>query len=160
MTSHSASRRTVLFAAAALTTAGCGSDDGGDGGDGGTTAGTPEAPDAPESPDSPDSPDAPESPGGDGEALARTSEIPVGGGAVFAEEKVVVTQPTAGEFKAFSAVCTHQGCLVNKVADGTIDCPCHGSKFRVADGSVVTGPATRPLPAEQIIVSGETISLA
>ncbi|MFC7933296.1 Rieske (2Fe-2S) protein [Streptomyces cinereoruber] len=150
MTSHSTSRRTVLFAAAALTTAGCG----GDGGDGGTTAGTPEAPEAP------DSPDAPESPEGDGEALARTSEIPVGGGAVFAEEKVVVTQPTAGEFKAFSAVCTHQGCLVNKVADGTIDCPCHGSKFRVADGSVVTGPATRPLPAEQIIVSGETISLA
>ncbi|MFE6460842.1 Rieske (2Fe-2S) protein [Streptomyces cinereoruber] len=154
MTSHSTSRRTVLFAAAALTTAGCGSDGGGDGGDGGTTAGTPEAPEAP------DSPDAPESPEGDGEALARTSEIPVGGGAVFAEEKVVVTQPTAGEFKAFSAVCTHQGCLVNKVADGTIDCPCHGSKFRVADGSVVTGPATRPLPAEQIIVSGETISLA
>ncbi|MFC7796559.1 Rieske (2Fe-2S) protein [Streptomyces cinereoruber] len=154
MTSHSTSRRTVLFAAAALTTAGCGSDGGGDGGDGGTTAGTPEAPDAP------DSPDAPESPEGDGEALARTSEIPVGGGTVFAEEKVVVTQPTAGEFKAFSAVCTHQGCLVNKVADGTVDCPCHGSRFRVADGSVVTGPATRPLPAEQIIVSGETISLA
>ncbi|GGR28660.1 hypothetical protein GCM10010497_33640 [Streptomyces cinereoruber] len=154
MTSHSTSRRTVLFAAAALTTAGCGSDGGGDGGDGGTTAGTPEAPDAPETPGAPDSPE------GDGEVLARTSEIPVGGGTVFAEEKVVVTQPTAGEFKAFSAVCTHQGCLVNKVADGTVDCPCHGSRFRVADGSVVTGPATRPLPAEQIIVSGETISLA
>ncbi|AVH98178.1 Rieske (2Fe-2S) protein [Streptomyces sp. WAC00288] len=154
MTSHSTSRRTVLFAAAALTTAGCGSDGGGDGGDGGTTAGTPEAPDAPETPGAPDSPE------GDGEVLARTSEIPVGGGTVFAEEKVVVTQPKAGEFKAFSAVCTHQGCLVNKVADGTVDCPCHGSRFRVADGSVVTGPATRPLPAEQIIVSGETISLA
>ncbi|RSS46333.1 Rieske (2Fe-2S) protein [Streptomyces sp. WAC08241] len=162
MTSSSTSRRTVLFAAAALTTAGCGSD-GGDGGDGGTTAGTPEAPDAPETPEAPDSPDAsepPESSEGDGEALARTSGIPVGGGAVFPEEKVVVTQPAAGEFKAFSAVCTHQGCLVNKVADGTIDCPCHGSKFRVADGSVVTGPATRPLPAERIIVSGETITLA
>ncbi|MGW3560325.1 Rieske (2Fe-2S) protein [Streptomyces sp. NPDC000963] len=165
MTSSSTSRRTVLFAAAALTTAGCGSD-GGDGGDGGTTAGTPEAPDAPETPEGPDSPDATESPessespGGDGEALARTSGIPVGGGTVFPEEKVVVTQPTAGEFKAFSAVCTHQGCLVDKVADGTIDCPCHGSKFRVADGSVVTGPATRPLPAERIIVSGETITLA
>ncbi|RSS78864.1 iron sulfur protein [Streptomyces sp. WAC02707] len=163
MTSHSTSRRTVLFAAAALTPTGCGSDVGGDGGDGGTTAGTPEAPDAPETPeapDSPDGPDTPESPEEDGEALARTSEIPVGGGTVFREEKVVVTQPTAGEFKAFSAVCTHQGCLVNKVADGTIDCPCHGSKFRVADGSVVTGPATRPLPAERIIVSGETITLA
>ncbi|MFB7032181.1 MULTISPECIES: Rieske (2Fe-2S) protein [unclassified Streptomyces] len=151
MTSHSTSRRTVLLAAAALTATGCGSDGDDDGGDGGTATATPEAPESPESPESPE---------GDGEALARTSEIPVGGGAVFAEEKVVVTQPKAGEFKAFSAVCTHQGCLVNRVADGTIDCPCHGSKFRVADGSVVTGPATRPLPAERINVSGETISLA
>ncbi|MGW9453695.1 Rieske (2Fe-2S) protein [Streptomyces sp. NPDC055632] len=151
MTSHSTSRRTVLLAAAALTATGCGSDGDDDGGDGGTATATPEAPESSESPESPE---------GDGEALARTSEIPVGGGAVFAEEKVVVTQPKAGEFKAFSAVCTHQGCLVNRVADGTIDCPCHGSKFRVADGSVVTGPATRPLPAERINVSGETISLA
>jgi Rieske Fe-S protein len=79
---------------------------------------------------------------------------------VFPKEKVVVTQPTAGEFKAFSAICTHQGCTVNKVEDGTIDCPCHGSKYRVADGSVVAGPAPRPLPAERIIVSGETITLA
>ncbi|MFF6835053.1 MULTISPECIES: Rieske 2Fe-2S domain-containing protein [unclassified Streptomyces] len=152
MTSHSTSRRTVLLAAAALTATGCGADGDDDGG--GTATATPEAPETPEASESPDSPED------DGEALARTSEIPVGGGAVFPEEKVVVTQPTAGEFKAFSAVCTHQGCLVNKVADGTIDCPCHGSKFRVADGSVVTGPATRPLPAERIDVSGGTITLA
>ncbi|MFE5515073.1 Rieske (2Fe-2S) protein [Streptomyces sp. NPDC056529] len=157
MTSHSTSRRTVLLAAAALTATGCGSD--GDD-DGGTATATPEAPESPEASEAPESPESPDSPGEDGEALARTSEIPVGGGAVFAEEKVVVTQPTAGEFKAFSAVCTHQGCLVNKVADGTIDCPCHGSKFRVADGSVVTGPATRPLPAERINVSDGTITLA
>ncbi|WP_411071685.1 Rieske (2Fe-2S) protein [Streptomyces sp. cmx-4-25] len=152
MTSPRACRRTVLFAAAALTATGCGSDGGGDGGDGGTTTGT-DAPGTPEAPSGSASP-------GDGGALARTSEIPVGGGTVFPEEKVVVTQPTAGEFRAFSAVCPHQGCLVNKVADGTVDCPCHGSRFRVADGSVVTGPATRPLPAERIIVSGETITLA
>ncbi|MGJ7420470.1 Rieske (2Fe-2S) protein [Streptomyces sp. NPDC003444] len=151
MTSWSTSRRTVLFAAAALTTTGCGSD-GGDGGEEGDAV-----TDAPGTPEGTDSAEPPE---GDGEALARTSDIPVGGGTVFRDEKVVVTQPTAGEFKAFSAVCTHQGCLVNKVADGTIDCPCHASKFRVTDGSVVTGPATRPLPAERITVSGETISLA
>ncbi|MFB7453743.1 Rieske (2Fe-2S) protein [Streptomyces sp. NPDC057027] len=147
MTSHTAPRRTVLFAAAALTT-GCGSDGGGDGG---TSTSTPAA--------SEPAPATTAAPSG-GTPLARTSEIPVGGGTVFAKEKVVVTQPAAGEFKAFSAICTHQGCTVNKVADGTIDCPCHGSKYRIADGSVAAGPAPRALPAEQINVSGETITLA
>ena len=93
-------------------------------------------------------------------ALARTSEIPVGGGRVFSAEKVVVTQPTAGEFKAFSAVCTHLQCLVDKVASGTIDCPCHGSKFSVKNGSVVSGPAPSPLPAQAIKVAGGKIKLA
>ena len=63
---------------------------------------------------------------------------------MFSAEKVVVTQPAAGEFKAFSAVCTHLQCLVDQVASGTIDCPCHGSQFSVKNGSVVTGPATQP----------------
>jgi Rieske Fe-S protein len=93
-------------------------------------------------------------------ALASTSEIPVGGGKVFSAEKVVVTQPTAGEFKAFSAVCTHLQCLVDKVASGTIDCPCHGSEFSVKNGSVVSGPAPSPLPAQAIKVTGGKIKLA
>ena len=93
-------------------------------------------------------------------ALAITSEIPVGGGKVFSAEKVVVTQPTAGEFKAFSAVCTHLQCLVDKVASGTIDCPCHGSEFSVKNGSVVSGPAPSPLPAQAIKVTGGKIKLA
>jgi Rieske Fe-S protein len=84
----------------------------------------------------------------------------VGGGKIFTSEKVVVTQPTAGQFKGFSAICTHLGCTVDKVADGTIDCPCHGSKYSVKDGHVVNGPAPKPLPAKQIDVSGGTISLA
>ncbi|MEU6196909.1 Rieske (2Fe-2S) protein [Streptomyces sp. NPDC047061] len=94
-----------------------------------------------------------------GEVLAQTSEIPEGGGTIFKDQKVVVTQPTKGEFKAFSAICTHQGCTVNQVVDGTIDCPCHGSKFHIADGSVAHGPATKPLPAETITVSGNSITL-
>ncbi|MFB6842405.1 Rieske (2Fe-2S) protein [Streptomyces sp. NPDC056361] len=159
MTSRATKRRTVLFAAAALTT-GCGSDGGGDGGTA-TTTGAPATPSGPAATTAAEStPAATSTTGGAGPVLAKTSDIPVGGGTVFTEEKVVVTQPEAGEFKAFSAVCTHQGCLVNKVADGTIDCPCHGSKYRIADGSVAAGPAPRPLPAEQIIVSGETITLA
>ncbi|WP_336323449.1 Rieske (2Fe-2S) protein [Streptomyces lavendofoliae] len=92
--------------------------------------------------------------------LARTSDIPPGGGAVLKDRKVVVTQPREGEFRAFSAVCTHQGCVVATVEDGTINCACHGSRFRIADGSVARGPATRPLPAERITVTGGTIRLA
>ncbi|MFF4540278.1 Rieske (2Fe-2S) protein [Streptomyces aureus] len=95
-----------------------------------------------------------------GQELATTSDIPVGGGTVFKDQKVVVTQPAKGDFKAFSAVCTHQGCLVDKVANGTIDCPCHGSRFSTEDGAVKHGPATRPLPAEKITVTGNSIRLA
>ena len=93
-------------------------------------------------------------------ALAKTSDIPVGGGKVFHAEKVVVTQPEQGQFKAFSAVCTHRGCTVDKVAGGTIDCPCHGSKYKISDASVVAGPATRPLPPKKITVAGDEIKLA
>ena len=95
-----------------------------------------------------------------GESLTKTSAVPVGGGRIFADKKVVVTQPTQGDFKAFSAVCTHQGCTVSTVSDGTINCPCHGSKFRIADASVAAGPAPRPLPAQPITVKGGEILLA
>jgi Rieske Fe-S protein len=94
-----------------------------------------------------------------GTLLGPTSAVPVGGGTIYTSAKVVVTQPTAGEFKAFSAVCTHVGCLCNQVAAGTIDCPCHGSKFKITDGSVVAGPALAPLPAKSITVSGGKILL-
>lgn len=98
--------------------------------------------------------------GGEKTALATTGEIPVGGGKVFDGENVVVTQPVGGEFVAFSAVCTHQGCTVAAVNNGTINCPCHGSQFRIADGSVAGGPAPRPLSKVQITVDGSTIRLA
>ncbi|MEU7280127.1 Rieske (2Fe-2S) protein [Streptomyces sp. NPDC045431] len=96
--------------------------------------------------------------GGSGQVLAKTADIPEGGGKVFGE--VVVTQPRAGEFKAFSAKCTHAGCAVKDVADGVINCPCHGSKFDATDGSVKAGPATSPLPAASIKVEGDSIKLA
>ncbi|MEU0272985.1 Rieske (2Fe-2S) protein [Streptomyces sp. NPDC006307] len=128
-------RRTVLAAPAALLTACGGGGDGpadGDPTDGGSPA---------------------------GDALARTTDIPVGGGRVFADRQVVVTQPEEGEFRAFSAICTHQRCTVGSVANGVIRCPCHGSTFRVEDASVVTGPAMRPLPPREISVSEGTIRL-
>lgn len=113
-----------------------------------------------EAPLTPTVPAQPEPAGSTGDRLASTSDIPVGGGAVIAGKKVVVTQPVPGTFAAFSAICTHRGCTVNKVANGTIDCPCHGSRFAIADGSVVEGPASRPLPRRQITVSGDAIELA
>ena len=94
-----------------------------------------------------------------GTLLGRTADIPVGGGMVFTDAKVVVTQPAKGVFKGFSAVCTHVGCLCNQVADGTIDCPCHGSKFTITTGAVVAGPAPGPLPAAPIRVSDGKILL-
>ncbi|MDP9240389.1 MAG: Rieske (2Fe-2S) protein [Actinomycetota bacterium] len=95
-----------------------------------------------------------------GTALAKTAEVPVGGGKVFAKQAVVVTQPTTGQFKCFTAICTHQGCTVDQVKDGTIDCPCHGSKYHIADGTVANGPAVKGLASKNITVTGDQITLA
>jgi Rieske Fe-S protein len=84
--------------------------------------------------------------------LVSTGQVPVGGGKILADTQIVVTQPRAGEFKAFSAVCTHLQCLLTQVADRRIFCPCHGSEFSIVDGSVLRGPATQPLPAVDIDV--------
>ncbi|MEU4191598.1 Rieske (2Fe-2S) protein [Kribbella sp. NPDC026611] len=91
--------------------------------------------------------------------LGKTTDIPVGGGLIFAPQRIVVTQPTKGTFKAFSSICTHQSCPVASVANGTINCDCHGSKYAIATGAVVAGPAPRPLPPEQITISGDSITL-
>jgi Rieske Fe-S protein len=90
-------------------------------------------------------------------ALASTSDVPVGGGAILTDKKIVITQPQAGKFEAFTAVCTHQGCIVNSVSGGTINCPCHGSKFSITNGSVVNGPAPSPLAPVSIKVQGTSI---
>ncbi|EHM26071.1 Rieske (2Fe-2S) protein [Streptomyces anulatus] len=137
-------RRTVVAAvgaagaAAALTACGGGSD-----GSGGS-----------------DTVEQPGSGGKGGEVIAATADIPEGGGVVFAAQKVVVTQPQPGEFKAFSSLCTHQGCAVKDVSGGTITCPCHNSTFDAATGSPTGGPATQPLPAREITVEGDSIRLA
>jgi Rieske Fe-S protein len=92
--------------------------------------------------------------------LAKTSDIPEGGGKIFADQKVVVTQPAANEFKAFSAICTHEGCTVGSISDGLIHCPCHGSEYSIKDGTVKGGPAPKPLPPEKIKIAGGEITLA
>ena len=90
-------------------------------------------------------------------ALTSTSDVPAGGGKIIDGKNIVITQPQAGSFKAFTAVCTHQGCIVSTVSGGTINCPCHGSKFSIKDGSVVNGPATSPLAPVAIKVEGTSI---
>ncbi|WP_200261327.1 Rieske (2Fe-2S) protein [Streptomyces sp. HSG2] len=130
---HHATRRTILLATgAAAVTAGCG---------------------AAETETSASAPDL-------SRPLARTEDIPVGGGVVFPDDRVVVTQPEEGDFRAFSALCTHQNCLVTDVSGGTINCACHDSRFRVDDGSVERGPATRPLPSAPVTVEGDSVHLA
>jgi Rieske Fe-S protein len=93
-------------------------------------------------------------------ALTTKEDIDVGGGTVFAAQQVVVTQPTEGEFKGFTAICTHQSCTVSEVSDGTINCLCHGSQFSIEDGSVQAGPATAPLGEVELEIRRDNISLA
>jgi Rieske Fe-S protein len=146
-----ASRRALLLGAGAVgaTTilAACGSDDKEGGGSDLPTAAPPPPP-------------ASSSPGGSGgKALAKTSEIPVGSGKIFAAEGVVVTQPSQGTFKAFSNICTHQACPVSAISGGTINCTCHQSKYSIEDGSVKSGPAPKPLPEKKVTVDGDSIKL-
>ena len=150
-------RRRALSATAAITLgvpvlAACGS---------GETTSAVTDPTASSSPDSEtSSPSEDAGSGGGGEALASTSDVPVGGCFVVAAAKVVLTQPTEGDFKAFSATCTHQGCSVESSTEGEIPCPCHGSRFSLEDGAPTSGPASSPLAAVEITVDGDSITMA
>jgi Rieske Fe-S protein len=161
----SVSRRTLTGLAAAGAglplLAACGSDDSSTAVDAGAPTGTPST-EAASSPPTQSSAPTPESSSSAAvpDGLTSTSDIEVGGGAIFADAKVVVTQPTEGEFKAFSAVCTHQGCLVASVSDGTINCDCHGSRFSIETGEPESGPASSPLGDVKIAVTGDQISLS
>lgn len=167
--SPSASRRVVLAGALAVGTlpwlAACAdnADEGGasDGSDAGGSSGTS---DGGTSSEGATSQDSGEQTGGsaDGEpvVVAAVADVPEGGGIVLEDDELVLTQPSAGQFRGFSAVCTHQGCLVAGVSDGTINCPCHGSMFDPDTGEVIGGPAPSALPERPIIVAGKDILLA
>jgi nitrite reductase/ring-hydroxylating ferredoxin subunit len=96
---------------------------------------------------------------GSGGATVAASAVPVGGGTILKDAEVVVTQPAKGQFKAFSAICTHQGCLVGTVQDGQIICPCHGSRFSITTGKPLSGPAPTPLPPKQVSVQGGDVEV-
>ena len=157
-------RRSVLRGAAVVGMAGvaapllaaCGDD--GDTAGGGATSTAPSEPPPSSAPSSEPSGESSSAPGGGGGAeLGPASDVPVGGGKVYPDAKIVVTQPTAGQYKGFTAVCTHQQCIVKDVAGGTINCGCHGSKYGIADGSVKNGPAPDPLASAKVTVEGGKI---
>ncbi|KZE90327.1 Cytochrome b6-f complex iron-sulfur subunit [Agromyces sp. NDB4Y10] len=127
----------------ALILAGCAAaDDGASGGSGGgaTTAPSTGAADAA------------------GEEVAALADIPVGGSidATIGGEPVLLAQPTAGEVVAYSAICTHQGCVV-AAAGSKFECPCHGSIFDAATGDVEVGPALQPLESVAVTVEGDRV---
>lgn len=96
-----------------------------------------------------------------GESVA-TADVPVGSGTIVGEgtATVVVTQPTEGEFKAFSGICTHQRCPVTQIEGAEIRCECHGSRYSVEDGSVVGGPAPEPLAELTATVDGDQVTVS
>jgi Rieske Fe-S protein len=150
------SRRALLAGAGvtcAAMLAGCTTHDAGNGGSTPATSGAaPSAPSATSAAGSSATGSAPAA-----TALAATSQVPDGGGKIIDGVNIVITQPEQGSFKAFTAICTHEGCIVNSVSNGTINCPCHGSKFSIKNGSVVNGPATKPLASIAIKVEGTSI---
>jgi Rieske Fe-S protein len=155
MAAHLSRRATLAGAAGVPLLAGCG-------GDSGTPSST--APDS-STPTSTPTPTPSESPEPTKSrkpvaSLAAAGEVPVGGGLVLDDDGMVVTQPEKGEFRGFSSTCTHQGCAVASVEGGTINCPCHGSRFSIADGSVTAGPATAPLPEVAVKVTGGQVTRA
>jgi len=151
------SRRTVLAcagAACAATLAGCSTYNSNSGG-----VDAPQGTQSTESSSAPAAAGSGGSGGGGGGAavLAKTSDVPVGGGTILTDKKIVITQPQSGTFHAFTAVCTHAGCTVGSVSSGTINCPCHGSRFNINNGAVVNGPAASPLAPINIKVQGTSI---
>lgn len=145
-TSPHLDRRRLLGSTAVLGLTGpllvaCGSDDSGSSGNGGDSGSSGGSGDSGSS-------------GGAGQLPVDTADVPVGGGIVLADAKLVVTQPSDGEFKCFTAVCTHKGCTVGSVENGEIACPCHGSRFSATDGTVVNGPAESPLEERPVKVEG------
>lgn len=105
-------------------------------------------------------PSSPPGSAGAATPIAKIADIPVGGGKVFPEAGVVITQPSANVFVGFSSICTHQSCVLSGVSEGKINCACHASAFNLSTGEVINPPATKALPSRELVINGEDISLA
>ncbi|MFC7846869.1 Rieske (2Fe-2S) protein [Arthrobacter sp. NPDC057388] len=92
--------------------------------------------------------------------IGKLSEINVGDTAAGKANgrTVVVSRPDDRSVLAYDATCTHAGCTVAP-AGTTFECPCHGSTFKGSDGSVITGPARRPLTPLTVVIDGDWITV-
>jgi 3-phenylpropionate/trans-cinnamate dioxygenase ferredoxin component len=62
-----------------------------------------------------------------------------------------------GTFYAFDDACTHMGCSLvaqGRLSGATVTCDCHGSQFDVRTGTVLHGPATRPVQTYPVDADG------
>lgn len=84
------------------------------------------------------------------------SDVPMGTGVIL-DENYVVTQPAAGDYRAFTKQCPHQGCNVSLIRDGSIVCACHTSLFSIDDGTPISGPARRGLSPVRVVEEGDTL---
>lgn len=92
--------------------------------------------------------------------LGLASEVLVGSGTKFMVDEmltILVTQPKEGDFRGFSATCTHSGCIVTGVQEGEIACGCHGARFDPESGAVLAGPARTALGRINIELRGEEL---
>jgi Rieske Fe-S protein len=98
------------------------------------------------------------SPGATPSEVASLGDVPVGGSiaATLDGAPILISQPTAGSVVAFSAICTHQGCVV-KPGKGEFDCPCHGSRYNSTTGEVLSGPAPKSLGKVPVTIAGDAI---
>ena len=85
------------------------------------------------------------------------AEVPVGGGKILTDAGYLVTQPAAGQYKAFVKSCPHALAPMSSIMNGQIVCDRHGSRFSINDGSVITGPAESGLGRAKVTLSGDTL---
>ena len=92
-------------------------------------------------------------------AVAKITDIPIGSGKKYDVEgtPILITQPRVGEFRGFSAICTHAGFVMNNMANSEIKCDNHGAVYSADDGSVLSGPASRALGKVGVTVDGDDI---
>lgn len=83
------------------------------------------------------------------------ADFAVGAGTIVSvnDKPVIVVNNKTGGLKAFSAICTHLGCIVQWDETKTaIHCPCHDGIFSPANGNVVSGPPPRPLTGYELAI--------